>query len=135
MKRFFTISLAFAAVVALAGVPAFAQVGKQNSRDQGKDGAVAAAEAKASDTNVVYTGWIVDEWCGAKNANSDGKTCALECHQKGAKLVLYVPASKTTVPLDDQEKASKNVGVEVRVKGTMDGDTLKVSTIESAKKS
>lgn len=90
-----------------------------------------AAAAKAS--AETYTGWIVDEYCGAKNANADGKNCTLDCHKKGAKLVLYVPDTKKTIVLDDQKLAETNVGKQVKVTGTMDGDTLKVSKIEPAK--
>src|SRR5262245_42478296 len=92
---------------------------------------LAGETAKAASTT--YTGWITDEWCGAKNANADGKGCALDCFKKGSKLVLYVPETKKIVPLDDQKMASENVGIQVQVTGTMQGETLKVSKIEPVK--
>ena len=39
--------------------------------------------------DVKLTGYITDQWCGARNANPEGKDCALECAKKGAALMLY----------------------------------------------
>ena len=86
-------------------------------------------EAKSS----TWTGWITDETCGAKNANADGKACALKCAKNGAKLVLYVDGDKKMVGLDNQDEAMKHVGVPVMVTGTMDGNTIKVQKIEEKK--
>jgi hypothetical protein len=80
-----------------------------------------------------WSGWITDETCGAKNANADGKACALKCAKNGAKLVLYVDGDKKLVGLDDQDMAMKHVGVPVVVTGTMDGNTIKVQKIEEKK--
>jgi len=92
--------------------------------------ALAGETAKAAGS---YTGWITDSYCGAKNANADGKSCIIDCYKKGAKLVLFVPATKKTIELDDQKMAESNVGMQVNVTGTMNGDTLKVSKIEPVK--
>lgn len=80
-----------------------------------------------------WSGWITDETCGAKNANADGKACALKCAKNGAKLVLYVDGDKKMVALDNQEEAMKHVGVPVTVTGTLDGNTIKVEKIEENK--
>jgi hypothetical protein len=82
---------------------------------------------------ATWSGWITDETCGAKNANADGKACALKCAQNGAKLVLYIDGDKKLVGLDNQEEAKKHVGVPVMVTGTLDGDTIKVQKIEEKK--
>jgi len=86
----------------------------------------------AADTTS-WSGWITDETCGAKNANADGKACALKCAKNGAKLVLYVDGDKKLVSLDNQDEAMKHVGVPVVVTGTMDGNTIKVQKIEEKK--
>lgn len=95
---------------------------------------VSAAEggggpAQADQVNV--TGWIVDEWCQSANANANGKGCSLDCHKKGAALVLYDPDSQKVYHLDAQEQAEKNVG-RVIVTGKLDGDKLQVAKIEPA---
>ena len=94
-------------------------------------GAMAYAADEAKPAN--WTGWITDENCGAKNANAEGKGCALKCHKAGAKLVLYTEGDKKLVGLDNQEEAAKHVGHPVVVTGTLDGDTIKVSKIEEKK--
>ena len=106
--------------VAIAGVLALVAIGAL---------AYGGDSAKASS----WTGWITDETCGAKNANADGKTCALKCAKNGAKLVLYVEADKKLVGLDDQGEALKHVGVPVTVTGTIEGGTIRVQKIEEKK--
>ena len=82
---------------------------------------------------VKLTGWISDEWCGAKNANADGKACALSCAKKGAALVLYVDGKP--YGLSDQKAAADHVGVEVVVTGTLAQDgTIRVTGIEENRK-
>jgi hypothetical protein len=83
--------------------------------------------------NASWSGWITDENCGAKNANAEGKACALKCAKAGAKLVLYVEGDKTLIGLDNQEEAMKHLGVPVTVTGTLDGGTIKVQKIEEKK--
>lgn len=85
--------------------------------------------AASADT---WTGWITDASCGAKGANAEHKDCALRCHEGGSPLVLYVPATKKIIKLSDQAAAKANVGVEVKVTGTLEGDAIKVEKIEKA---
>lgn len=94
---------------------------------------VAALRAGDEKKAASWSGWITDETCGAKNANADGKACALKCHEKGAKLVLYVEADKKLVGLDNQEEAKKHVGHPVVVTGSLEGGQIKVSKIEESK--
>jgi hypothetical protein len=94
-------------------------------------GALAYAADEAKSAN--WTGWITDAKCGAKNANAEGKSCALQCYKDGSKLVLYTDGDKKLVGLDNQEEAAKHVGHPVVVTGTLDGDTIKVSTIKEKK--
>ena len=108
------IALAAMAVLAMA-VPASAAEG---------DGGQAPGQ-------VNVTGWIVDEWCQSANANANGKGCSLDCHKKGAALVLYDPDSQKVYHLDAQDQAEKNVG-RVIVTGKLDGDKLAVAKIEPA---
>jgi len=110
-------------VAAIAGVLALIMVGTL---------AYAGETAKA-EKGTTWTGWITDEACGAKNANADGKACALKCHEKGSKLVLYTDGEKTLVGLDNQDEAVKHVGHPVVVTGTIENGTIKVTKIEEKK--
>ena len=83
--------------------------------------------------DVKVTGWITDEWCGSKNANAEGKSCALSCAGKGAALVLY--SEGKSYKLSDQKAAAENVGIEVVVTGTLAKDgTIAVKAIEANRK-
>lgn len=79
-----------------------------------------------------WRGWITDESCGAKGANAAHRDCALKCHRGGALLVLYDNASGKLYKLDDQGAAEAHAGREVKVTGTLSGDTIKVAGIEEA---
>ena len=111
MKRLISLGSVLALVIALAA-PAF------------------AADTAASPTTV--KGWITDSFCGAKNANAAGATCAKDCYKKGAKLELV--ADGKTYQISDQKAASEHIGHEVVITGTLDKDTIKVDKIEAAKK-
>ena len=93
-------------------------------------GAVFAADAAAQPTTM--KGWITDSFCGAKNANEAGATCARDCYKKGAKLELV--ADGKTYQISDQKAAFEHIGHEVVITGTFDKDTIKVDKIVPAPK-
>ena len=93
-------------------------------------GMAMAADSAAQPTSM--TGWITDSFCGAKNANEAGATCARDCYKKGAKLELV--ADGKTYQISDQKAAFEHIGHEVVVTGTLDKDTIKVEKIQTAKK-
>jgi len=72
-------------------------------------------------TLVRLDGWIVDSWCGAKNANVESTEDTLACVKKGAKLVL-VTFDGTSYALADQERALQYVGQEIKLFGLVDKD-------------
>lgn len=74
-------------------------------------------------------GWITDEHCGAKGAKSEHKSCALSCAGRGAAFVFYNLADEKIYKLDDQEAAKKHVGHKVKVAGTVEESTIKVTSI------
>ena len=88
--------------------------------------------AAESEKEVRLSGWITDEWCGAKNANEDGAGCAKACAKKGAELVLF--SDGKTYRLSDQRSALEHVGHKVVVTGVIkDENTIEVGSIEKAK--
>ena len=100
MKRF--ASILTAVVIALAGISAL------------------SAGDKAAAGSSTITGWVVDEYCGAKNANAEGTQCAKDCIKKGAKAVLA--ADGKTYNLSNQKLATAHAGQQVEVTGTVDKD-------------
>jgi Protein of unknown function (DUF5818) len=82
-----------------------------------------------------WTGWISDEHCAAKGAKAEHKGCALKCAERGAKLVFLNGADEKVYALDNQALAKEHLGHEVTVSGEANGDSIKVTSIEEAKKS
>jgi Protein of unknown function (DUF5818) len=80
-----------------------------------------------------WTGYISDSQCGAKGANDSARDCTIKCvKEHGAKYVFVNDADKKVYAIDDQDKVAAHAGHHVTVKGTVDGDTLKLKSIGMA---
>lgn len=79
-----------------------------------------------------WTGWVTDDHCAAKGAKAEHASCAKKCLDNGGKLVFYNTADEKIYNLDNQKLAEEHLGHEVVVKGTVEGDTIKVATIDAA---
>ena len=91
-----------------------------------------AAFAMAADGT--WTGYISDSECGAKGANEKHTACAAKCvKEHGAKYVFVNDADKKVYAIDDQDKVAAHAGHHVTVKGSVDGDNLKLAGISMAK--
>lgn len=83
-----------------------------------------------------WSGIVVDNMCGAKDAVAGKAECTKKCvGEHGAKLALYNTADKKVYVLDPQEKAAGHEGHSVTVKGTVDGDTIHVTSLTMNKAS
>ncbi len=91
---------------------------------------VSASPAVADTEAVEIQGWIVDEKCGAQNANPDGEQCATDCFEAGSRLVFYDETSEKIYQIDDQELAAKHIGL-VKIMGRIVGETVEVEAIEA----
>jgi len=81
-----------------------------------------------------WTGYISDSVCGAKGANEKHADCATKCvKEKGAKYVFVNDADNKVYNIDAQDKVAAHAGHHVTVKGSVDGDNLKLSSLEMAK--
>ena len=93
----------------------------------------AAALTMAADGS--WTGWISDSQCGAKGANAKAGECTTKCvKEHGAKYVFVNDADKKVYVVDAQDKVAEHAGHHVTVKGTVEGDTLKLTSIDMAGK-
>ncbi len=81
------------------------------------------------------TGFMSDAHCGAKHdsASAANTKCAETCVKKGADPVLVSNGKVIKFDADSKAQAVAHVGQEVKVDGTMDGDMLKINSIEEAK--
>lgn len=89
-----------------------------------------AAPKKAASKTIARTGWITDNMCGAKMAGPGHEACLKECIGKGAKYVLYDTYNKKTYQLDPQSAVAAHGDHHVRVYGTLDGDTIHVTSVK-----
>ncbi len=69
-----------------------------------------------------------------KSMGTDKNSCIKQCLLLGAKYALYDAAQQKTYRIDDQDKGKVEpfAGRRVRIKGTLDKKTVKVSEIEEA---
>jgi hypothetical protein len=81
-----------------------------------------------------WTGYITDSKCGVKGAHEGASECAAKCVKEGAKLVFVNDADKKVYAIDAQDKVAAHAGHHVTVKGSVEGDTLKLESIEMAPK-
>ncbi len=90
-----------------------------------------AALAMASEGS--WTGYISDSACGAKGTSEKHADCAAKCvKEKGAKYVFVNDGDKKVYVVDAQEKVAAHAGHHVTVKGSVEGDTLKLESIDMA---
>src|SRR3979490_3567237 len=91
----------------------------------------AGALAMAADDSGA--GYISDSQCGVKGANDKAGECTTKCvKEHGAKYVFVDDADKKVYVIDAQDKVAAHAGHHVTVKGTVDGDTLKLSSVDMA---
>jgi hypothetical protein len=81
-----------------------------------------------------WTGYISDSHCGAKGAKDGHADCATKCvKEHGGNYVFVNDADHKVYNIDNQEKAAAHAGHHVTVKGSVDGDNLKLASIDMAK--
>jgi hypothetical protein len=91
----------------------------------------AGALAMAADGS--WTGYISDSQCGVKGANDKAGECTTKCvKEHGAKYVFVNDADKKVYAIDAQDKVAAHAGHHVTVKGTVDGENLKLTSIDMA---
>jgi hypothetical protein len=91
------------------------------------------AAAMTMGADSCWTGWISDSQCGAKGANAKAGECTTKCvKEHGAKYVFVNDADKKIYAIDAQDKVAAHAGHHVTVKGSAEGDTIKLSAVEMA---
>ncbi len=91
------------------------------------------AGAIAFGAEGTWTGYISDSACGAAGAKEGKAECTVKCvKEHGAKYVFVNDADKKVYAISDQDKVAAHAGHHVTVKGTVNGDTLDVSSIDMA---
>ena len=75
-----------------------------------------------------FSGYIIDQACAQKPAMKGSEACARKCIKGGSPAVLLSAGGKV-YKLDDQAKAAEHAGHKVKITGTLDGDTVRVESI------
>ncbi|HLK64675.1 MAG TPA: hypothetical protein VKU19_14620 [Bryobacteraceae bacterium] len=93
----------------------------------------ALANAVAADS---YSGTVVDVMCRSKDLASHTRECAITCAKSGFGLVtaegkfLKFDETGNARTLTLLKKSAKDKDLKAKVGGTVDGDVLKVASIE-----
>ncbi len=79
-----------------------------------------------------WAGVVSDGKCGAKHstASDEAATCVKKCVEGGAKYVLV--SDDKVYQLSDQDKFADFAGKAVKVTGTLQEDTIEVTSVEGA---
>ena len=100
-------------------------------------GTLLAVPAAIAASPQTFTGTVSDAMCGAKHMmEGKGADCLRACVKQGSKYALAVGDKVYT--LDSKDKATldqldKLADQKAKVKGTVDGDTIDVTSVAAAK--
>jgi hypothetical protein len=80
------------------------------------------------------TGYISEAGCGAKHSavSAANTKCVEACIKKGSDPVLVSDGKVMKFDADSKEKAKAFAGQSVKIDGTMDGDVVKITSIDKA---
>jgi hypothetical protein len=92
---------------------------------------VAAAMVFANPKPQTYTGEVSDSMCGVKHMTANHAECTHACLKQGSKYTLVDGDKVYTLQAEDKNLATLDqlAGKKAKVTGTLDGDTLKVSSV------
>jgi hypothetical protein len=89
---------------------------------------VAAAGQNSAASSGSWSGVVVSSACNADEAFNESPECAKNV--PGAKLSLYDDTNRVMYGLEPQKSVVAHLGDTVTVRGTLDGDTIQVASIE-----
>lgn len=105
----------FALLAALFSIAPLAVAGQNNSRN-------------SAINSGSWSGTLVSSSCNADEAFAESPECTKNV--PGAKLALYDDTNRVMYGLEPQEKVAAHLGDSVTVRGTLDGDTIQMASIE-----
>lgn len=93
---------------------------------------LAASLGSASAFADQMTGYISDSHCGKAHSKvSDANTaCVKKCLGSGSEPVLVSNGKVMKFDADSKEKATAHMGEEVKIDGSMAGDSIKINSID-----
>ncbi len=88
------------------------------------------AAPKAATTAKSWPGYITDAKCAMNAKARTDEACVKKCVAAGEKLVLFDTMNHKVYQLDPQSAVSDHEAHHVRVYGTMEGDTIHVTSVK-----
>jgi hypothetical protein len=90
----------------------------------------ASYSAQKTAKTTFRAGYVMDAKCAPKGmAMATNEACIKKCVEGGSKYVLYDSSTKKVYQLDPQSDVSEHASHHVRVYGTVDGDTIHVTSV------
>ena len=99
---------------------------------------VSAATLHSDSNDVTVTGWFSDELCArprvrAGRIGPTNRECAQKCLAQGAAMVFIDEEAQRILRVANADAAKGQEGHYVRVTGSLDGESLRVSSVEVLK--
>jgi hypothetical protein len=93
-------------------------------------GATGTAMPRQADaaSPTAWSGVILNSGCTPDEAFAEAAKCTEDT--PGAKLVLYDDTTRQMLALDPQDKAVGHLGDSVTIRGTLNGNTIRVTSLE-----
>ena len=88
-----------------------------------------AAPQAAASKSKSWSGYVTDSKCAMDAKARTNEACVKKCIDGGDKYVLYDTYTKKVYQLDPQSAVADHATHHVRVSGTMDGDTIHVTSV------
>ena len=120
-KRFFLY------LAALFSIASFAAAGQNNSGNSAGNSSSNSATNFAT-TSGAWSGTLVSSSCNADEAFAEVPDCTKNV--PGAKVALLDDTNRVMYGLEPQESVTAHLGDSVTVRGTLDGDTIRMASIE-----
>jgi hypothetical protein len=87
--------------------------------------ALAAISTRAAD----WTGYVIDKECSGSKERQGDIACAQRCISRGSPAVL-VTEDGHVYKIANQDKVTPHAGRKVTISGSIDGDTIKVESVQ-----
>jgi hypothetical protein len=89
-----------------------------------------AASSTTSTASKSWPGYVTDSKCAMNAKARMDSACVKKCVDGGDKLVLYDTLNHKVYQLDPQTAVTDHEGHHVRIYGSMDGDTIHVTSVK-----
>ena len=77
-----------------------------------------------------WNGWVSDAKCGASKIDA---ACVKTCEDAGSPLVFVSDKDNSVLQVSNQDVLKDHEGHHIRVKGTVDGDKLTITSVSMLK--